>query len=79
MMSTKKKIQKKSQIREKKLRRNRISFVLNDDEKAVMDNYLHRYKILNKSNWLRMTMLSFVHKNMEEDYPTLFNENDMRR
>lgn len=79
MVSTKKKIQKKSQIRDKKLRRNRVSFVLNDDEKAVMDNYLSRYKILNKSNWLRMTMLSFVYKNMEEDYPTLFKENDMRR
>ena len=25
------------------------------------------------------TILMFIHKNMEEDYPTLFGEHDMRR
>ena len=28
---------------------------------------------------LRETILMFIHKNMEEDYPTLFGEHDMRR
>ena len=37
------------------------------------------YKITNKSRWLRETILMFIHKNMEEDYPTLFGEHDMRR
>ena len=41
--------------------------------------YLEKYKITNKSRWLRETILMFIHKNMEEDYPTLFGEHDMRR
>ena len=41
--------------------------------------FLEKYKITNKSRWLRETILMFIHKNMEEDYPTLFGEHDMRR
>ena len=46
---------------------------------AIVDRYLEKYKITNKSRWLRETILMFIHKNMEEDYPTLFGEHDMRR
>ena len=45
----------------------------------IVDRYLEKYKITNKSRWLRETILMFIHKNMEEDYPTLFGEHDMRR
>ena len=45
----------------------------------IVDRYLDKYKITNKSRWLRETILMFIHKNMEEDYPTLFGEHDMRR
>ena len=37
------------------------------------------HKITNKSRWFRETILMFIHKNMEDDYPTLFAEHDMRR
>ena len=53
--------------------------VLSDDEQQIVDRYLEKYKITNKSRWLRETILMFIHKNMEEDYPTLFGEHDMRR
>ena len=43
------------------------------------DAYLKKYKISNKARWLRETVLTFIHQKMEEDYPTLFNEHDMRR
>ena len=36
-------------------------------------------KITNKSNWMRETLLAFIYKNIDEDYPTLFNELEMRR
>ena len=49
------------------------------DEQQIVDRYLDKYKITNKSRWLRETILMFIHKNMEEDYPTLFGEHDMRR
>ena len=45
----------------------------------IVDRYLAKYKITNKSRWFRETILGFIHKNMEEDYPTLFGEHDMRR
>ena len=48
-------------------------------EQLIVDRYLEKYKITNKSRWLRETILMFIHKNMEEDYPTLFGEHDMRR
>ena len=44
-----------------------------------VDDYLRKYKISNKSNWIRETLLAFIYKNIDEDYPTLFNEHDMRR
>ena len=49
------------------------------EEQLIVDRYLEKYKITNKSRWLRETILMFIHKNMEEDYPTLFGEHDMRR
>ena len=60
-------------------RERRRSIVLSDDEQQIVDRYLEKYKITNKSRWLRETILMFIHKNMEEDYPTLFGEHDMRR
>ena len=50
-----------------------------EEELRIVDRYLEKYKITNKSRWLRETILMFIHKNMEEDYPTLFGEHDMRR
>ena len=60
-------------------RERRMSILLSDDEQLLVDRYLEKYKITNKSRWLRETILMFIHKNMEEDYPTLFGEHDMRR
>jgi hypothetical protein len=60
-------------------REHRIVFMLNDMEHNAIVRYLSKYKITNKSNWYRSTILTHVWKMMEEDYPTLFNENEMRR
>ena len=60
-------------------RERRMSILLSDEEQRIIDRYLEKYKITNKSRWLRETILMFIHKNMEEDYPTLFGEHDMRR
>jgi hypothetical protein len=60
-------------------REHRMSILLSDAEQHIVDGYLEKYKIKNKSRWLRETILQFIHKNMEDDYPTLFGEHDMRR
>lgn len=56
-----------------------VSFRLNDEEMRAVERYLSRYKIENRTRWYRETILAHVWKMLEEDYPTLFNENEMRR
>jgi hypothetical protein len=60
-------------------RHHRMVCLVSEEEMHCIDRYLSKYKITNKGRWMRETMLTFIQKNMEEDYPTLFNEHDMRR
>ena len=57
----------------------KVTFMLNDEEYNAVKRYLAKYKIINKSRWYRETILYHILKTLEEDYPTLFNENEMRR
>jgi len=56
-----------------------VTFSLNDKEHALIDAYIKKYKIENRSRWFRETIISFILKNLDQDYPTLFDENEMRR
>ena len=60
-------------------RNQKITFLLNDDEHRLILNYLTKYRILNRSRWCRETIISHVLKMLEQDSPTLFSENEMRR
>jgi hypothetical protein len=60
-------------------RTKKISFMLNEEEYKTINNYLLKYKITNRSRWYRETILSHILKILEQDYPTLFSENEMRR
>ena len=72
-----------SVIMEKKkdrpVRNQRYSFLVNSDEKQTIENYLRKYKISNRSRWMRETLMTFIIKNLDQDYPTLFDEQEMRR
>ena len=57
----------------------KVTFMLTEEEQKAVDRYLAKYKIMNKSRWYRETILSHILKTLEEDYPTLFAENEMRR
>lgn len=57
----------------------RLTCLVSDDEMRIIDGYLQKYGIENKSRWMRETLLAFIHRNLDHDYPTLFNEHDMRR
>ncbi len=61
------------------VRNHRVSFVLNEEEVDLIDFYLKKYKIENRSRWYRETIISHVLKSLDKDYPTLFGENEMRR
>lgn len=60
-------------------RRQRMVCLMSEEEVRIVEEYLKRYHITNKARWIRETVLAFIHQKMEEDYPTLFNEHDMRR
>ncbi|HBT86542.1 MAG: hypothetical protein PHO13_06300 [Fermentimonas sp.] len=60
-------------------RNKKVVFTLADEEYEFILFYLKKYKITNRSRWYRETILAHVLKSMEKDYPTLFDENEMRR
>lgn len=61
------------------IRAKQANFSLSDEEYNLMCQYMKKYKIANKSRWLRETIMAHILKNLEMDYPTLFGENEMRR
>ena len=65
--------------RVQQVRHSRVVCLVSEEEMKIIDDYLKKYRITNKSNWMRETLLSFIYKNLDEDYPTLFGEHDMRR
>ena len=60
-------------------REQRMVCLMSEEEQRIVDRYLEKYKITNKSRWLREPILMFILKNMDEHYPTLFGAHDMRR
>ena len=65
--------------KEHSVRKERYSFLVNANEKQTIDNYLRKYRISNRSRWMRETLITFIIRNLDQDYPTLFNEQEMRR
>ena len=57
----------------------KISVSLNEKEYNTVCRYIDKYKISDKNRWLRETILLHVLNKLEENHPTLFNENEMRR
>ncbi len=53
--------------------------MLNEEEDKLISFYLKKYKISNRSRWFRETIVSHILKTLDKDYPTLFEENEMRR
>ncbi len=57
----------------------RMACYVSEDEMRIIERHLAKYKITNKGRWMRETLLAFIYRTMERDYPTLFNESEMRR
>lgn len=78
-MAKKTKTKKEPIRREPVERTERLVTLLSVEEKKMVDSYLRKYHIENRSRWMRETLLTFILQNLEHDYPTLFDEHDMRR
>lgn len=61
------------------VRAKNMNFSLSEEEHNLVCSYMKKYKITNKSRWLRETIIAHILKNLDMDYPTLFGENEMRR
>lgn len=55
------------------LRTHRQIFTLNDEETKALNRYISKYKVQNKSKFIRETVMLAIIKKMEEDHPTLFD------
>lgn len=71
---------KKDGVQEKQtmLRENIVAFSLNDPELIALQKYCDKYKIKNRSKFIRESVMKVVLNRLTEDYPTLFGEREMR-
>jgi hypothetical protein len=66
-----------SSYKEDRLRRtNRLSLMLNNREMRALGIYCNRYRVKNKSEFLRETIMKAILKRFEEEHPTLWEESD---
>lgn len=61
------------QKKDQKLRRtNRTSILFNNREQEAINLFCEKYKIRNKSKFMRESIMTEILKRFDEDYPTLF-------
>jgi len=45
----------------------------NDEENRALERFMCKYKVKNKSKFIRETLMIAIIKKFEEDHPTLFD------
>jgi hypothetical protein len=66
---------KRSLNKEERLKRNnRLSLMLNNREARALGIYCNRYRVSNKSEFLRETIMKAILKRFEDEHPTLWEE-----
>jgi len=58
-------------------RTHKATFLLNDKENEAIEAYCKKYKIVNKSRFMREAVLRTVMTRFLEDYPTLFEKQEL--
>ncbi|MFP4061071.1 MAG: hypothetical protein ACOC2F_07010 [Bacteroidota bacterium] len=52
---------------------NRKSVLFNNKEVSAIEQYCKKYKVKNRSKFMREAIITHVLKTFEEDHPTLFD------
>lgn len=60
-------------LKRKSLRTHRQMFMLNDEEERALNRYITKYKVRNKSKFIRETLMFAIIRQFENDHPTLFD------
>ena len=72
LMSVRYSIYKEDRLR----RTNRLSLMLNNREMRALGVYCNRYRVKNKSEFLRETIMKAILNRFEKEHPTLWEENE---
>jgi hypothetical protein len=68
---------RRSIFKEDRLRRTtRLSIMLNKREMRALGIYCNRYRVKNKSEFLRETIMKAILKRFEEEHPSLWEESE---
>ena len=57
-------------------RKNRLSLMLNNREMRAIGIYCSRYRVKNKSEFMRATIMKAIIKRFDEEYPSLWEESE---
>jgi len=64
-------------IKEDRLKRtNRLSLMLNNREMRALGIYCNRYRVKNKSEFMRETIMKAILRRFTEEHPTLWEESE---
>lgn len=64
-----------SVYKEEKLKRtNRLSVMLNNREMKALGIYCNRFRVKNKSEFMRETLMKAIVQRFEQEHPTLWEE-----
>lgn len=63
----------KQELNRSKLRVHKHLFSLNEAENKALMKYMKKYRVSNKSRFIRETLMYAILKKLEEDSPTLFD------
>lgn len=64
---------------EKMLRKHKIAFLFNEMEQSAFENYCKKYKVANRSKFMRETIVTAILKQFDKDYPSLFDNIEAER
>jgi hypothetical protein len=68
---------RKAAYKEEKLKRNnRITLMLNNREMRAFAIYCNRFRVKNRSEFLRETVMKTILKRFEDEHPTLWEDNE---
>jgi len=62
--------------KEKLKRKHQMRFLFNDLELEAFDKYCKKYRIKNKSKFIRETVMTEILGQFDRDYPSLFDNQD---
>ncbi len=59
---------------EKLLRKHKLSFMFNEMEQKALERYCKKYKIGNRSKFMREAIVTAILQQFDKDYPSLFED-----